>query len=159
MGLVSDLADIGVNAMLRCHSDSSAAPAFASRRGLGMLRHVHTRCFWLQSQVAQKSLQLRCAHGPQNLAGALTKCLAEGELLRLCAKMVGIPVKEKPMVDGARVIPHRLIGVCKRATPQQYVRDSFIGRDTVTAFLDGLGQVSPDAAFMEDMQTWLYLDA
>ena len=52
LGLVSYLADLGVNAMLRCHSDSSAARAVASRRGLGKLRHVHTRFLWLQSQVA-----------------------------------------------------------------------------------------------------------
>ena len=87
LGLVSYLNDLGVNAILRCYSDSSAARAVASRRGLGKLRHVHTRFLWLQSQVAQKSLQLRCVHGPQNPADASTKCLTECELFRHCTKM------------------------------------------------------------------------
>ena len=87
LGLVSYLKDLGIHAMLRCHSDSSAARAVASRRGLGKLRHVHTRFLWLQSQVAQKSVQLRCVHGPQNPADALTKPLSEAELLRHCTKM------------------------------------------------------------------------
>ena len=87
LGLVSYLADLGVNAMLRCHSDSSAARAVASRRGLGKLRHVHTSFLWLQGQVAQKSLQLRCVHGPQNPADALTKPLSEAEMYRHCTKM------------------------------------------------------------------------
>ena len=87
LGLLSYLSDLGIEAVLRCHSDSSAARAVASRRELGKLRHVHTRFLWLQSQVAQKSLQLRCVHGPQNPADALTKPLVESELLRYCAKM------------------------------------------------------------------------
>ena len=87
LGLVSYFSDLGIRAVLRCYSDSSAARAVASRRGLGKLRHVHTRFLWLQSQVAQKSLQLRCVHGPQNPADALTKCLAEGELQRHCTVM------------------------------------------------------------------------
>ena len=87
LGLVSYLADLGVNAMLRCHNDSSAARAVASRRGLGKLRHVHTRFLWLQSQVASKAVQLRCVRGPQNPADALTKPLTESELLRHCTKM------------------------------------------------------------------------
>ena len=87
LGLIAYLADLGIEAMLRCHSDSSAARAVASRRGLGKLRHVHTRFLWLQSQVAQKALQLRSVHGPQNPADALTKPLSEAELYRHCTSM------------------------------------------------------------------------
>ena len=87
LGLISHLGDLRIQGELTCLSDSKAARAIAAREGLGKLRHVHTRFLWLQGQVAQKSLQLRCVHGPQNPADALTKPLAESELLRHCTKM------------------------------------------------------------------------
>ena len=87
LGLISYLADLGIQGTLRCHSDSSAARSVASRRGLGKLRHVHTRYLWLQSQVAAKTLSLRCVLGTQNPADCLTKPLDENSLFKHCQRI------------------------------------------------------------------------
>ena len=86
-GVGQQFSDLGSRAVLRCHSGSSTARAVASRRRLGNFRHVYIRFPWLQSQVAQNTLQLRCVHGPQNPADALTKPLIEAELFRHCTNL------------------------------------------------------------------------
>ena len=87
LGVLSYCSDLGNVPELVVHSDSSAARAVAQRRGLGKLRHVHTRYLWLQAQVAAKAVRLKCVLGKDNTADALTKALSESELNRHCAKM------------------------------------------------------------------------
>ena len=52
LGLRSYTTDLGFEMSLEILSDSSAARAFASRRGLGRQRHVQTRFLWLQRVAA-----------------------------------------------------------------------------------------------------------
>jgi hypothetical protein len=68
--------------------DSSAAKSFASRRGLGKMRHVDTRELWLQEEVLQSRVVVRKVWGEENPADLMTKYLAtsiiRGHLSRLC---------------------------------------------------------------------------
>ena len=75
IGIQSNLVDLGVVCDLLIWSDASAARAVAARRGLGKVRHLHTRFLWLQEAVAMKAVGLRCIHGKENPADALTKAL------------------------------------------------------------------------------------
>ena len=59
LGLRSYMADLGFEMSLEILSDSSAARAFASRRGLGRQRHVQTRYLWLQVRMAAAHLSIR----------------------------------------------------------------------------------------------------
>ena len=52
MQLQSLLADWGIPVKLILRTDSNSAIGTASRRGLGKLRHVHTRYLWVQERVA-----------------------------------------------------------------------------------------------------------
>ena len=69
------LTDWGVEAAVKASSDSSAARAFASRRGLGRMKHVQTRYLWVQERVAQKALTLATVASKENVADVLTKLL------------------------------------------------------------------------------------
>jgi len=73
LGLQALLADWGIEATITLESDSSAARAFASRRGLGRLRHVQTRYLWLQERAKRNHLKLKAVKGKSNYADVLTK--------------------------------------------------------------------------------------
>ena len=64
------------------YSDSSAALSFASRRGLGTMRHVETRYLWLQDRVAKGHLSVHKVHTDGNVADVLTKAVAGNVLDR-----------------------------------------------------------------------------
>ena len=80
IGIQSNLADLGISVNLLVWSDASAARAVASRRGLGKVRHLHTRFLWLQDIIAQKAAGLRTIPGKSNPADAFTKALTQQEL-------------------------------------------------------------------------------
>ena len=73
LGLQALLADWGIEATITVESDSSAARAFASRRGLGHLRHVQTCYLWLQERAKRNHLKLKAVKGAKNYADVLTK--------------------------------------------------------------------------------------
>ena len=75
IGIQCHLADLGIVVDIFVWSDASAARAVASRRGLGKVRHLHTRYLWLQDTVACRALALRTIHGTENPADAFTKAL------------------------------------------------------------------------------------
>ena len=87
LGIQSSLVDLGVLADILVWSDASAARAVAARRGLGKLRHLHTRFLWLQESVALKAVSMRKIPGTGNPADVLTKALAwpqiKGHMRRL----------------------------------------------------------------------------
>ena len=56
-------------------SDSSAARAFAERKGLGRQKHVQTRFLWVQDAVQKRRVQLRTVLTTKNVADMLTKCV------------------------------------------------------------------------------------
>ena len=62
LGLRSYMADLRLEKSLEILSDSSAARAFASRRGLGRQRHVQIRYLWLQERVGLRHVD---AHSSQ----------------------------------------------------------------------------------------------
>ena len=80
LGVQAMMADWGVEAAVKVavkvSSDSSAARAFASRRGLGRLKHIQTRYLWVQERVAQKAFTLATVASKENVADLLTKMLS-----------------------------------------------------------------------------------
>ena len=79
IGLKAMLEELGVfvEEPLRLFTDSSAARAFAARRGVGRMRHVEVRHLWLQAMVQQKTIVIEKIAGPTNPADLLTKYMPE----------------------------------------------------------------------------------
>ena len=75
LGLKEYMADLGFEISLQIFSDSSAARAFASRRGLGRQRHVQTRYLWLQERVAAAHLTVQKVRTTQNPTDILSKAV------------------------------------------------------------------------------------
>ena len=50
MGLQALLHDWNISMELKVLTDSSSAKAFASRRGLGRMKHIQTRFLWIQER-------------------------------------------------------------------------------------------------------------
>ena len=69
----SMMADLGVTTHVRVWTDSNAAKATASRRGLGQTRHVEFRYLWLEDVTKSGRVKMRRIPGEQNLADQLTK--------------------------------------------------------------------------------------
>ena len=82
IGLRTMLGELGVAhaGPVMLFSDSSAARAFAARRGLGRMRHVDTRTLWLQAAVQKQTIELGRVLGRENPADMLTKYLAASDL-------------------------------------------------------------------------------
>ena len=59
LGVKAYMADLEFELSLQIFSESSAAKAFAVRRGLGRQRHVQTRHLWLQERVAATHLTVQ----------------------------------------------------------------------------------------------------
>jgi hypothetical protein len=89
VGIRSMLAElgIGIQGPIQLHSDSSAARSFASRRGVGKMRHLETRYLWLQAEVAGQRVQLRRVAGEANPADLLTKYLSTRDVFRHLREM------------------------------------------------------------------------
>eukprot|EP00971_Amphidinium_carterae_P197465 3918966-Amphidinium_carterae.1 len=63
-------------------SDSSAARAFAQRKGLGRQKHVHVRWLWVQDKVLAKEATLEPVNTAVNVADTLTKPVASTTMNR-----------------------------------------------------------------------------
>ena len=74
----SMMADLGVTTHVRIWTDSNAAKAIASRRGLGKTRHVELRYLWLQEMTKSGRVKMRRIPGEQNLAGHQNEKLIRG---------------------------------------------------------------------------------
>jgi hypothetical protein len=85
LGFQSSLAEMGVNATLVVLTDSSAAKAFASTRGLGRMRHLQIKDLWIQSLVKEGRAVLRKVHGEKNPADVMTKFLCRARCADLLA--------------------------------------------------------------------------
>jgi hypothetical protein len=73
LGLQSLAEDLGWRVEVRIWTDSSAAKAVASRRGLGKLRHVELKWLWVQDMVKEGRVQLKTVRGRENVADHLTE--------------------------------------------------------------------------------------
>ena len=90
LGMQSMMADLGVATQVRVWTDSNAAKAIASRRGLGKTRHVELRYLWLQEMTKSGRVKMRRIPGEQNLADHLTKGKAWHQIEMLIRGVGGI---------------------------------------------------------------------
>ena len=90
LGMQSMMADLGVTTQVRVWTDSNAAKAIASRRGLGKARHVELRYLWLQEMTKSGRVKMRRIPGEQNLADHLTKGKAWHQIEKLIRGVGGI---------------------------------------------------------------------
>ena len=98
MGIKSMAEEIGILGMsgpVVLHTDSSSAKSFASRRGLGKVRHTQTRCLWLQQAVVDRQVLVRKVAGSKNPADILTKYLSR-ELACQMAELMGVQLVWRP---------------------------------------------------------------
>ena len=103
LGFQSMLREMGVEAamtVLTVWTDSSAAKAFASTRGLGRMRHVEVKDLWLQALVKEGRVVLRKVSGNRNPADVMTKYHDRATVTRLLA-LVGINVVPAELPDRA----------------------------------------------------------
>ena len=86
MGMARELG-VAAEAPIVLFSDSPAARAFASRRGVGRMRHLEARRLWFQSQVADRNIVLMRIAGEANPADVLTKYHHEREAVKHLASL------------------------------------------------------------------------
>ena len=78
------LVELGIECVgpVELYSDSSAARCFATRRGVGRMRHLEVRHLWLQEEVSSHRVQLRRVAGEANPADLMTKYLSIRNILK-----------------------------------------------------------------------------
>ena len=76
-------------------TDSSAAKGFASRRGVGKMRHMQVRWLWLQEEVRKGVVRVFKIKGVENPADLMTKFLSGDEIRRHLEAMNLEAVKPK----------------------------------------------------------------
>ena len=108
LGTQSILTDLGCSSKLVVWTDATAAKGIATRRGLGKVRHIHTRELWLQEKLADGDLEIAKVKGEDNPADALTKYLDQGKLARhmvlISAEVRGDRHPDAPQVDPKAVV-------------------------------------------------------
>jgi hypothetical protein len=92
LGIVSLLADMGVEAVGEVYADSSAALGIAQRQGMGKVRHIRTQALWVQEVRATGRLAYKKVLGSRNPADILTKHVAS-PLLDQNLATVGVEVR------------------------------------------------------------------
>ena len=80
LGFKAMLVDLGIEAKIVLHTDSSAARGIIHRAGLGKLRHLETGYLWLQAAVKAKRLQVRKVLGTANPGDLFTKHLSSADM-------------------------------------------------------------------------------
>ena len=98
LGLKTILEEMGVEVSLLVIStdsstDSAAAKAFVSTRGLGRMRHLEVKDLWMQELVRDGRLRVAKIRGDRNPADVLTKYLDRATVIRSSA------------LGGFRVVP------------------------------------------------------
>ncbi len=69
------LKEIGIPTKAVVATDSSAAKGVSSRLGAGRIRHLETRCLWIQHRVRSKELEIRRVWTDKNRGDMQTKLL------------------------------------------------------------------------------------
>ena len=85
----AEIGMLGLDEEIMLETDSSAAKSFASRRGLGKMRHMEARYLWLQGEVMNKTVKVLKVKGEENPADLMTKYLAERDISK-CLDRIGI---------------------------------------------------------------------
>ncbi len=71
---------MGVKHEVEIRTDSTAAKAMASRRGVGKVRHIEVAELWIQDKVSSGAMRVYKVKGTENPADALTKSVGKDEL-------------------------------------------------------------------------------
>ena len=88
LGLAGLAVDLGMPSLhIEIATDSSAAKGIACRRGVGRVKHLETRCLWIQDQTSTGRVRVRKVPGESNTADLLTKYLGPAKLAQLMAKL------------------------------------------------------------------------
>ena len=74
---------------LKIYCDSSSARQLIGRRGVGRLKHMEVREFWLQDEARAGRLEIRAVSSLSNLADLLTKAFARARFESLC-ELIGV---------------------------------------------------------------------
>ena len=82
IGLQALALDLGIDAGIKLHSDSSAAIGMVRRRGLGKVRHLDTTDLWLQEKVREERCEVLKVEGALNPGDILTKSVDRATLQR-----------------------------------------------------------------------------
>lgn len=89
LGLQSIARDLGWDLPVRVLVDSSAAKSASSRLGVGRLRHVEVKQFWIQEVVASGRVTLLKIRSEENPADVLTKPLSCKRMADLLGRVGG----------------------------------------------------------------------
>ena len=103
IGIVSLLADMGVDAIGEVYADSSAALGIAQRQGMGKVRHIRTQALWIQEVRVTGRLAYKKVLGSRNPADILTKHVAstlqDQHLATIGAEVRGGRAESAPTLD------------------------------------------------------------
>ncbi len=110
MGVQQYLKDLGIEAGLRVHTDSSAAKGICKRVGLGTQRHVAVNSLWVQEKLRRREFALFKVKGEDNPADLLTKHLTREKMLR-CLTFMSCEYREgRPQVAPMRKEDEKILG-------------------------------------------------
>ena len=88
LGVQSMLRDVGVATdIVVLSTDSSSAKSYASRRGLGKMRHIEVKDLWLQEAVCRGRIRLQKVDGRHNPADLFTKFLSATDICKCCKSL------------------------------------------------------------------------
>ena len=73
LGVQALLLDMGIEAKVRVHVDSTVAKSIAGKTGLGRIRHMDVRILWLQDACREGRVNIFKVCGLKNPADVLTK--------------------------------------------------------------------------------------
>ena len=83
------LQELGHEVIVMNQVDSQSAQAWASKRGLGRMKHVMLKYMFVQDLVEKKLMNLAYINTKQNKADLMTKCHTSEAHKRGCA-MIGL---------------------------------------------------------------------
>ena len=78
LGVMTLLEDFGLTTRSVLHTDARAAIGIVRRAGLGKLRHLNVRHFWLQDHLRSGQMDLHKVAGVATAADLVTKHLGPG---------------------------------------------------------------------------------
>ena len=103
LGTKTALQELGVNLeLVVIWTDSSAAKAHVSTRGLGRMRHLEVKDLWMQELVRDGRLRVAKIRGDRNPADVLTKYLDRATIIRSSALggFKVVPAEERDRAEG-----------------------------------------------------------
>jgi hypothetical protein len=79
--------DLGKESSIDVFIDSSAAKGFASKRGVGKMRHMEVKWLWLQEEVRRGRVRVKKVLGTENPADLLTKYMKREDIQDRAGRM------------------------------------------------------------------------